>query len=166
MLTLAEQLRAVSVRELARDAGVSTATVQRYRSDPSALDTARYAGPKVRAALARRFPPNGDAEAPTGPDLIEPGSVHEQLARENLELKREGRRKAKRENDIADGLVVPGDVVQSRIGAAANAFRVDAEAWRRDLGNACPAAARDAVLAEFDAGLERMRARVSEALAG
>ena len=157
MLTLAEQLRAVPLRELARDAGVSTSTVQRFRRDPSALKTARAAGAKVTAALARRFPANGE---------IEPGGVHEQLARENLALKREGRRKAKRENDLADGLVVQAEDIQARIGAAGNAFRVDAEAWRRDLGNACPADARAAVLAEFDAGLERLRTRVSEALGG
>ena len=100
------------------------------------------------------------------------GSLAEQLKEAQLATKREQNRKLKRENDIAEGLLVSADEVQHRVATAANEFRAGtefrkaAEAVRRDVLANCPAEARDAVMGALDAGLERLRERVSRALEG
>ena len=97
-------------------------------------------------------------------EAIAEGSLTEQLKQADLAMKREKDRKIKRENDIAEGKLVSADDVKARIATAANEFRSGTETLRRDVLASCPDEGRDAVAAALDAGIQRLRERVSSVL--
>ena len=65
---------------------------------------------------------------------------------------------------MADGQFVPKGEWEARKATAGVEFRKAAEALRRDVLASCPDGSRDAVAAALDAGLERLRERMSVAL--
>ena len=164
-MTLAEMLYAASINEICEGAGVSQPTVTRYRQAGKVSDTPT--GRKVVDYLEGRFA-NGDAGGKRGPGAEhDPTGITGSKSAMQLANEKEKHRKAKRENDIAEGKLVSADDVQARIATAANEFRSGTETLRRDvLAGIDNHGERQAVAAALDAGLERLRERVSGALGG
>lgn len=166
-MTLAEQIRSHSVRELAELAGVGHQTAAHAHQDGRVRNGP--AGRKILAYLAERFgPPDGNGATSPLADAGARMDLREKKAAASYVKTREEARRLKRENDVTEGQLMPVEDFNGRITAAANELRSSAETLRRDVLATVPTRARHrkAVREALDAGLDRLRERVAGALGG
>ena len=163
-MNVAEAIDLIGIREMARRAGVSKATVDRSKKANRFSHT--IAGRKMKSVCSAEGLEIGGGETAGQGDLPIQDPIALQIKKAELAKKEADLSEKERKNAEAEGRLLPAADVASRVGHAGAQLRTGLDGVRREIEAQLPDDCRDAILATFDAGVGLTVGAVTKAWEG
>ena len=159
-MNVREAIETIGMQRLAELAGCTRTTIDRtkQRGDFSSSPT----GARIRQAIRNEgLPLDGDVVGGEQPDLPIEDALSVRLQRAKIAAQAEIARWRRLKNDEAEGLLLPVDEVQARLGTAATLLRTGVDGARRFRGSLLRRVPYGYSTAQFRRGDGRRRGRCS-----